>query len=529
MNQLIKLRSAAAALLLLLLAVPFNSCTDLDAEVYSDLTPENFPTGEVDVIASFASCYTNLYGFQNHGGYMSSIQVASDEIMIPQRGSDWFDGGIWLRQHQHQYNSNEPHLNGAWQFLYRGALQCNDVINLINGPAGQEAITEEQRAQFVGELRALRALFYYWLIDAFGDVPLVTEDPETVDLQPTRRNRADVYNYIVGELEDAKGGLSRETGVASYGRFNYWAAEALLSRIYLNAEVHTGEARWQDAADAAMRAMEGPYELESDYHANFAPDNDNGFAGTSENMFVIPYDATLAPGFNLPQMTLHYGSQQTFNLEEQPWNGYCTLQEFYESYDDEDLRKGEFGNSNVPGNFLAGPQFNADGTAQILDGSSQDPDGAGLVFTPEVNELFPGAFRQAGARVYKFRFPNGASRNLPNDFPILRLSEVMLNRAEALWRMNNGSSEALMLVNMVRSRAYGNDDNGFDSLSEDDLLAERGRELFFEAVRRSDLIRFDRYGGTWFAKPASDETKEVFPIPQNQLNANRNLVQNPGY
>lgn len=511
------------------MAIPFNSCTDLEAEVFSDLTPANFPTGEVDVIAAFASCYTNLYGYQNHGGYMSSIQIASDENAIPQRGSDWFDGGIWLRQHRHEYDPTEGHLNGAWQFLYTGALQCNDVINLINGPAGQAAVSEEQRAAFVAELRALRALFYYWLIDAFGDVPLVTDDPETVVLQPTRTPRAEVYNYIVAELEDASRSLSRETGVSTYARFNYYAAQALLSRVYLNAEVHTGSARLADAIAAADNVIGGPYSLTDDYHANFATDNDNGFAGTSENLLVIPYDPILAPGFNIPQMTLHYGSQQTFNTEEQPWNGYCTLADFYNSYDDNDKRKGVSGDQTTPGNFLAGPQFASDGVTPILDGTFDDPGGAELVFTPEINELQPGAHRQAGARVFKFNIPLGTSRNLPNDFTLIRYAEVLLNKAEALHRQSAGNAEALMLVNMIRERAYGDASNNLTSLDDDSLLAERGRELFFEGHRRSDLIRFGRYGDAWWEKPASDPTKEIFPIPMDQINANRNLSQNPGY
>lgn len=522
MNRLINLRTLASVLALALLVIPFNSCTDLEAEVFSDLTPANFPTGEVDVIASFASCYTNLYGFQNHGGYMSSIEIASDEAMIPQKGSDWFDGGIWLRQHAHTYNANEGHLNGAWQFLYRGALQCNDVIKLINGAAESGVVTEEQRASFVAELRSLRAMFYFWLIDAFGDVPLITGDEETLDAQPARTPRAEVYNFIVSELEDASTSLSRETGVATYARFNYYAAQALLSRVYLNAEVMTGTANWTAAAAAAQNVMDGAYSLESDYHANFTPDNDRGYAGTSENILVIPYDPVLAPGFNLPQMTLHYNSQATFGLQETPWNGYTTLQEFYESYDDADLRKGEFSNQDVPGNFLAGQQFGQDGSV-LMDGDNL------LFFTPEVNELFPNASRTGGARIFKFGFADGSPSSLANDFPLLRYSEVLLNRAEALWRINNGNSEALMLVNMVRNRAYGNTDNEFTTLTEENLYDERGRELFFEAIRRTDQIRFGTYGDPWQFKPASGPEKEIFPIPANQLNANRNLTQNPSY
>ncbi len=526
MNLSFKLRSIAGLLFVALLAIPFNSCTDLEPEVFSDLTPANFPASEGDIIAAFASAYTNLYGFQNHGGYMSSIEVASDEAAIPQKGSDWFDGGIWLRQHRHQYDANEPHLNGSWLFLYRGALQCNSVIQLINGPAGQAALNEQQRAAFAAEMRALRALFYFWLIDAFGDVPLVTGAEETIDTEPSRTPQAEVFNFIVAELQEASASLSREP---IYARFNYYGAQTLLSRVLLNAERFTGTARNADAAAAAGNVIGGPHRLLDDYHANFGPDNDNGLRGTAENILVIPYDEINAQGFNLPQMTLHYSSQATFNLQDQPWNGYTTLQEFYESYDDADKRKGVYGDASVSGNFLAGPQFAADGVTPILDGTADDPDGPAIVFTPEINELEPGAYRQGGARIYKFRFRQGSPNTISNDFPLIRYSEALLNRAEALWRDNPSNPEALMLVNMVRERAYGNSNSNFTSLSADNLLAERGRELFFEGHRRSDLIRFGRYGSPWWEKPVSSPDKEVFPIPQPQLNANRNLTQNPGY
>ncbi len=526
MKKLIKFKQLSAFLSLVLLAVPFNSCTDLEAEVFSDLTPSNFPSGEIDVVASFASAYTTLYNFQNHGGYMSSIEIASDEACIPQRGSDWFDGGIWLRQHRHQYNALEGHLNGAWTFLYRGALQANSVIELLNGPAGQAALDETRRSIFTAEARALRALFYYWLIDAFGDVPLALEGVENFDPAPRRTPRAEVYNFIVTELEEASSVLPRQQ---TYARFNYYAAQALLSRVYLNGEVLAGQNNYQKAIDAANNVIGGPYRLLDDYHANFGPDNDNGLTGTDENILVIPYDPVNAPGFNLPQMTLHYNSQATFNLQDQPWNGYCTLQEFYESYDDADRRKGVYGDASVPGNFLAGPQFAADGVSPILDGTFDDPDGPELVYTPEINELEPGAYRQAGARIYKFRFENGSPNTISNDFPLIRYSEVLLNKAEAIHRLRAGDPEALMLVNMVRARAYGSTSNNFATLTDDNLLAERGRELFFEGHRRSDLIRFGRYGSPWWEKPASDASKQVFPVPANQINGNPNLTQNPGY
>ncbi len=513
----------AGAFIATALFVPFQSCTDLEPEIYSNLTPENFPASNGDIVSSYLSVYTDLYGLMNHGGYLSIQEISSDEMMIPQRGSDWFDGGIWLRTHQQTFDAQDGQYNGAWSFLYRGALKANQVIALINN----SDLPEDQKAPRVAELRTLRAYFYYQLIDAFGAVPLITEDSDPTDQEPFATPRAEIYSFVIDELNAAAPNLGRATGALSYGKINYWVNRALASRFLLNAEVMTGTARWADAEAAADEVINGgEYMLTDNYFVNFDPDNDNGFTGTSENMWVIPYDApAVAGGFNIPQMTLHYGSQPTFNLQDQPWNGYCTLQEFYNSYDDDDVRKGEYGNQQIRGNFLAGPQYLLDGETPVIDGSADDPGGVELVFTPEVNALEPNAYREAGARVFKFGYEIGSPSTIKNDFPLMRYAEVLMNKAEAMKRQGKGGHA--ILVNMVRTRAGLEDMD--DDMSMDDLLAERGREFFFEITRRQDLIRFDRFTSAWFGKDQTPETAKLFPIPQPQLNANRNLVQNPGY
>lgn len=513
------------ALLCGALAIPFTSCTDLEPEVFSDLTEANFPVNEGEVISSYLSSYSRLYPMMNHNSYMSIQEVSSDEMMIPHRGADWFDGGLWLRAHRHEYTANDGAYNNAWIFLYQGALQCNSVINLLNTTS---LVGDADKARFIGELRSLRAYWYFLLTDAFGDVPLVTEQSDPSVTAPPNTSRAEIIDYLISELEDSAGALSRNSDEATYGKMNYWANRALLSRIALNSEKMTGTNRNALAISAADEVINsGIYSLTDDYFENFDADNGNAFNSTSENIWVIPYDAPgTADGFNLGQMTLHYSSQATFNLQEQPWNGYCTLQEFYESYDDDDLRKGVSGDQQTRGNFLAGPQFAADGVTPLVDGNADDPGGPELVYTPEVNALEPNAFRQAGARVFKYGYGNEAPNSLPNDFPILRYSEVLLNKAEAMWRSNEGGYA--MMVNMVRDRA-GLDDIAEGDIDADELLAERGREFFYEGLRRTDLIRFGKYNDAWFGRSAGDANDEVFPIPQPQLNANPNLVQNEGY
>lgn len=505
-------------LIVALFIATFNqSCTDLDEELFSEVTPDNFFKTDEELIAGLGAAYTSLYSIGSHNTFMSCNEVSSDEIMIPQRGQDWFDGGVWLRQHRHEWTVEEPHLNNAWNTIYGGINNCNRLI------AQFEDLGNPSTDPFIAELKVLRGLWYYWALDMFGNVPLAVDFKETEP--PATSSRAEVYNFLVGELETEVPKLTKDVNGSTYGRVHYYVGQSILAKLYLNAGIFAGKDEWSKAEAACNEIINsGIYSLESDYFTNFNRDN----SGSSENIFAVPYDEIFAGGFNISQMTLHYGSQGTWNLTAQPWNGYCTLQEFYNSYDDNDLRKGEYGNQKVRSNFHAGPQFASDGVTPILDGGAEanDPDGETLVFTPEINEHFPNTLRQAGARVGKFEFVSGGQPSLSNDFPIFRYGDILLMKAEALWQQDNGSAEALALVNQIRARSGA---DAFDQLTPEDLLAERGREMFFENHRRNDLVRFGAFGDEWDFKPTSEPFKTLFPIPRQQIDANPKLTQNQGY
>jgi len=488
----------------------YNSCTDLDEEVFDRVTTDNFFQSDEEFISALGGAYSALgNNWGGHNGTWSTQEVSTDEFIVPQRGQDWFDGGIWLRCHRHEWTPTEPWLNNSWNSLFGGVNSCNRVIDQFT------ALNVEGSDAFIAELKVLRALFYIQLMDIFGNVPIVTSFEVTEP--PTNSSRTEVFNFIESDILANIDLLTEQNGGAAYGRINKWTAHAMLTKLYLNAEVYTGTPRWNDVitqADAVINS--GNFALESNYFANFNATNDN----SSENIFVKVYDRVFAGGFNIPAMTLHYNSQFTFDLTFQPWNGYCSLQEFYNSYSDDDVRKAS---------FLEGPQFASDGSRIIDNGAEEgDPDGPPLTFTPELNEHFPGAFRQAGVRAAKFEYVSGATQNLDNDFPIYRYADILLSKAEALMRLNGeGDAEALALINQVHERA-GLDP--YDTITFDELLAERGREMFMEAVRRQDLIRFGVWGDPWEFKPASDaEVRKIFPIPTPQLDANKSLVQNPGY
>ncbi len=487
-----------------------NSCTNLDEKLYSTVDFDHFFKSDEEFISALGAAYSRLIGIMgSHGAYWSSQEVSSDELCVPQRGGDWYDGGQWLRMYTHTYTFTDDPFNNSWNQLYGGVSACNRLIEQFTPVPGDNTI------KFISELRGVRALFYYWLMDMFGNVPIVTGF-KNAEATPVNKTRAEVYAFIEKELTESLPNLSGDVTASTYARFTKNAANSLLCKLYLNAGQYTGTAQWDKAIAAADAVINsGKYSLEGDFFTNFKTDN----SGSKENIFVIPYDKVFAGGFNLPQMTLHYESQKTYNLTDQPWNGYCSIQEFYESYDAADKRRNA---------LLAGPQFASNGSRLTDNGAEAgDPDGKPLTFTPAMNELFPNCLRQAGARVGKFEYASGATPNLSNDFPIFRLADIMLAKAEALWRKSAGDATALAIVNQIRTRAGL---GALSSLTADALLAERGHEMFAEGWRRQDLIRFGKYADARRFKAVDTKSCfDIFPIPKSALDANKSLKQNPCY
>lgn len=513
------------------------ACTDLEEELVGDITKdisvEGIDTGtgsggSGELTAVYAEMRN---GTANHGGYYSIQEISSDEMCIAAKGGDWFDGGILIELHQHTYTPTHNMVNGTWTGTY-------NAIGTANGKLGGGTLSAEETAQ----ARAVRAYFYWRLLDVYGRVKLVTES--TPD--PPQASRQEVFDFVESELLAALGiaevsptmDLSSSLLGESSSAYiiNRYGALGILAKLYLNAEVYTGTAMYDKAEAAAAYVIDSgayqlcgvgcsvsnlgkrrgvasdPDELEG-YAAVFAPNNE----GNPEHIFSVMYDEASGGGMNFSQMNLHYSSQFTWNFDAQPWNGYATLEEFYNSYEDGDARKAA--------SFIVGPQLDFGGSA-VLDYASDDDD-IQLNYTPKINELAPNSLREAGARAGKFSFKQFGRPDMDNDYPIVRLGEVYLIRAEAKARQSGNWSDAEADVNVLRARAGVANYSG--SLTEAEFLAERGREMFQEASRRTDLIRFGKYNGTWWEKPASQPFRNVFPIPQDQINAGTGLTQNAGY
>ncbi|MCY3595348.1 MAG: RagB/SusD family nutrient uptake outer membrane protein [Bacteroidetes bacterium] len=537
------------------------ACTDLGETVDSQVQPSDFFQNDQQFISAMGDAYSNLGSVGGSGSPGQLNEVTTDELIVPTRGQDWSDGGFWVRLHTHAWLPNEGTFEGFWNGYFGGVNNANRLIFQFESALDEGTANADLVVPFVSELKALRAFYYFWLLDAFGNVPIVTSfiDAEEQPSQPSSNfaeGRRMVFEFVERELLDNLPNLSSDAR-GTYGRMNAYVAQMTLAKLYMNAEVYTGVPRWNDALTHLNGIINsGVYSLAVDYHSNFAVQND----GSPENIFVVPYDKVFRGGLNIHQMTLHYGSQNTYNFQNQPWNGWSATQKIYESVINPDQNPGPQGEvwgvmptsddagvervmgtmDDRLGNFLVGPQYTAGGDRVLDSGvfSDFDKNGEPLSFVPMITEFDDDEFRgltcrQCGARIGKYEFENGIGSSGSNDFVIFRYADVLLLKAEALWRQNSASAEALALVNQVRMRS-GVDP--FDNLTADRLLAERGRELFFEQTRRQDQIRFagaeggeTRYNDPWRYKGLSDAFRNVAPIPENQLQANPNLVQNPGY
>ncbi|MCO6480209.1 MAG: RagB/SusD family nutrient uptake outer membrane protein [Phaeodactylibacter sp.] len=526
------------------------SCTDLEPEIFSEITPENFFKDENQLAAFTAAAYTPLYQYwSNH----EVNELTTDVATVPIRSNGgWNDGGLWPRLVEHNFNPLD-FVDGRWNAWFGGVGTCNRLLETLQANL-------EPNDPVIAELKALRAFYFYMALDLFGNIPLETRFAEA-DAQPAQSSPAEAFAFIEKELLDAIPNATEST--AAYAKMNKWVAYMVLAKLYINAERFGAGPHYQEAADAANAIIgSGVYSLESGYFANFLLENE----GSAENMFVVPYDRVNAGDFAIRWQALHQSANPTFGISggATPWGGFSIQEDFYNAFDDNDKRRGMFiiGQqytveaeptfSEELGFFYANPkdEFRLINCVEDYDNYTTAADRAAFGWPDKTSDqltdeerrefcnidITPGyefsadgrCLYRNGARYGKFEYPIGIAGGGSNDFPIFRFADVLLTRAEALWRLNAGSAEALSLVNQIRGRA------GLDPLSaltEDDLYWEIKKELALENQSRATTIRFGHWQDGWFLKEANpaEKYKEFYPIPQNQLDANPNLSQNPGY
>ena len=516
------------------------SC-DVEPEIYSEVLPSEFFQTQDQINTALAAAYVPL------NDYFDIIEANSEVIsdvatqtISPDNGWGGYGNGL-----EHEWTSDMFSMNWTWSRMSTGISTCNRLIEIISN-------TPEPSEQAIAQLRGLRAFYFYHMLQAYGNIPIETRFSDA-DPAPKQVTPHVAFDFIENELLECVDKLPISKGIDTYGKVNKYAGYSILTQLYLNSERITGVSKWAEAASAAKVVIdEGGYQLTPGYFANFRAANE----GSTENIWVVPYEEGSNCCFG-PVLHTYLGSfDKTFDLDWNPWAGYSFQAEFYNSFEDEDLRKGMFivgqqytkeagpGWTDKAGFGYANPkdEFKLENCAEdfnFFDPADQAllPDGCNIFITPDYTEIDGRYPNVNGAKWGKWEALQGQGFNSDADFTIYRLGGVLLARAEALWRINNGSAEALSIVNQIRDRA-GLDALG--SLTEDDLYHEIKKELALEGFSRPTLLRFGRWEDDWFLKGIGTYagvqttnhkkvTRRIFPIPLSALQGNPNLVQNPGY
>lgn len=526
-------------------ALMFNGCSNLDETLYSSLGQNNFYNTKLELIEAVGRPYTHMQAwlsYNGEAGYYYANTLSADLVAWPQKGVDGFDNGDHIREHYHTWTADESRITSAWNLMWTGVGYCNTALDQLShvDPANVTDLTQDEYDALIAEVKVLRAYHYMKLMDMFGNIPIVTTVGDPTN--PATQTRKEVFDFVEKEILDNVDKLA-PTSPTTMGRVTKTVAYAMLSELYLNAEVWSGQARWDDSIKYSDLAINGTGGSPSGGGLSLDPDPLGPFNNTNqqspEYIFGFPYSHT--QGFNYDWRGIYAGFPNTaasMDVDYSGNNAYVVIPTAYDSYKNNDLRKKDW--------FLIGPQYVYQTTIPIL--GIREYAGQPLVYVDNIRKNKQGQTgtgsmtdgeENSGARFNKYRSGTKEDPNyLNNNYVIFRLTEMYFNKAEALMRKNNGTAtqEAVDLVNASKQRYFSSADWPAEkyttaTLTMDELLAEEGREFIFEGRRRTTLIRFGKFNtGTWWDKtPDADNHTLIYAIPQQQIDANPNLVQNPGY
>lgn len=565
---------------MLLSSILLASCS-LDETPRSKFSEEEaFSTPKLVYVNTVANVYSSigngLYG--SDGGSVHTFQeFSSDASMIPGRQGDWVDGGAWQNIFLHNFESSVSKYNDVWNNLYRVIGLANSSIDRLNKYLDEHP----EYAEYVYELRALRAVYYYYVMDLFGQVPLVVSSQVSAN-EVNQSNRSDVFKFVTSELVECIPHLSDSKSQNEgeyYGRITKAVAYMCMAKCAINAPVYTiddttptsysafvgtdksgkataseeqgktvsemgkninitldGKTRnaWETAAYCADQIASLGYRLQPSYADNFIVANQNSV----ENIWTRPNDCVnyKIEDYNIVR-TLHYNHGGAIGY--QGWNGACSSKQQMLVYG--------YGTANpdprLKLNFYTDKDYMEETGKAVEDGATDKP----LEYMPLAVKVDftaaddPHAMKCSGARMKKYEFDKSTTQqySFNNDLVIWRYADALLLKAEAEYRMGN-KAEALTIVNEVRGRVAATPRT---ELTLNDILDERMLELAWEGVRRQDQIRFctfteptaDRFKGVTHNASAGDYNDDtqgytmVYPIPYAVLNLNKKLGQNPGY
>ena len=542
-----------------------NSCTKLKEKVLDEssvagLTPRQQAEGITVPV------YAKLEDVFMHTNYFDLQEISTDEAILPFRGgTDWGDNGIYMQMHKHETISSDANIRSTWTNILIGLSRAVTAINAL--PTNPDPNAKV----FLAEARGMRAYYSLLTLDLFGLV-FKKEDPSATSII---LRGEEAIAYIKSELLAIEPLLDNSTGT---GRITKAAVQGLLVRLYLNAAVYrdfyassfTFKTEDMDKAieycDKIIATTQ--YSLAPDYFSMF---NDNNHTNP-EIIFAVDQRFDLNGHNRMAYFSL---SGDQYPLAAWPTangtDGPAITPEFYRTWvnayapvdpaaaDPRFYKKNLIipvdsclpaAQYNIDRGILRGQQYGmlrngtrcANGNLKITKlFNCSRLSGAGCAipvnFTEQVDYTVAGSGYSTGYRVEKYEFSKTSEtgRNkAEHDIVILRLADIYLMRAEAKLRKGGADASALADVNLVRaSRTATTPAPPLPAISLDILFRERGFEFYWEMVRRTDMIRFGKYEGTWTEKTSTDKQKRLFPIPQTAIDAASNLpgylIQNPGY
>jgi hypothetical protein len=456
-------------------------------------------------------------GFSQYTRVLWNLQeLPTDEAIC-----GWNDPGM-PEMNKMTWSSDNPWVKGMYYRIYFEIAQCNEFIKeASDAKLAERGFSESDQArirQYRNEARFLRALTYYHLMDLYGKGPFIDENSGIGSFYPAEISRGELFDYVESELL----AVAPELGAPrfQYARVDKAVAWTLLARLYLNAQIYKkqgavlGPARFEDCiryCDSVIQS--GAYSLEPNYEHLFLADNNL----SNEIIFPIICDGLYTQSYGGTTFLVHAsvgGSMQVANFGIAPGSGWAGLRA---------KKNLPLAMDTTDGRYL----FYT--TGQTLDINVVTTFTNGYAVTKWKNLDRNGNPGSDPTKTF-----------VDTDFPMFRLADVYLMYAEAAARNASNANQTLAIryVNDLRERAFGNTSQNVTSITPEDILTERMRELYWEGTRRTDLIRFDKFTSSSYLWPFKggnatgvgvDDHLNIYPIPASDLTANPNLTQNPGY
>ena len=575
-NKLLNLYIAIIA------AIAVTSCTDLSENVFSSVMSENYYQTKMDIVRAVYRPFEHCFAVETTN--FETEQESADQMITPTRDNAWTDDHRWERQHRHQWNIDEGICRAGipWNQWYKGIGLANLAIEDISklDPEKFDCSIEEFNA-YMGQLRCVRAYFYWWLFNGYRNLLIVTSTSSDVNLALKQVPPKEFFDWFEKELLEIIEILPAKEGEngngVKQGSFTKAAAATLLVRLYLNAEKYIGEQKYEECIRMCERITSGEfgyYAVGDRWDEAFDWNNDTSnevifaypatFGGTrwhtngssartiywrcnphgAEQNFQITSNGTTNPMYALSPSFDNDGTLFPYKL------GMVTQK--FEKYPG-DIRYKQYknlGNNTREGMFFlegyvintkTGQAITRNGyNIYLLDRVGTYRSGAStktITGESSVSTMLNGDFC-SGLYVVKYPFyPEAESGCLEEDYTVMRLPEIFYSEAESYLRLGD-ARKAGELLNSVRKRNYPQDvwskvlyaPEGQATLNMEEMLDEWGREFLCESRRRTDLIRFNRFGEAWWDKEAdADSHFELFPLRREVLQQNKNLRQNPGY